>query len=148
MKSILTFISLATVISIVGFGSSAYAEPSNLRAYCAKHKNYSGPGEGGTTNPEVTAAGGNTWRCMDGKVMVCNLGASGAACEATSRFDARRRRAFVQFCMENPDSNYIAEAVSRGLASTWRCDGTKPVQMTTTPVDKLGYYKGSWHPLH
>jgi hypothetical protein len=134
-------------IAVVGLAGSAHSEPRNLRAYCAVHKNYAGPGENGTKDREVLAAGANTWRCMDAKVMVCNWGASGAACERTSKYDADRRRAFTQFCQENPDSNYIAEAVSRGLASTWRCDGTRPVQMSKTPVDQLGYYRSAWHAL-
>jgi len=147
MKRVLAFAISATAIIVAGLGTAATADPRNLKAYCAAHRIDAGPGEDSDPSAEVRAAGGNTWRCMEGKALVCNLGASGAACERTSKYDARRRRAFTEFCHDNPDSNYISEAVSRGLASTWRCDNKTPVQMKKVPVDKLGYYSGSWHPL-
>jgi hypothetical protein len=121
--------------------------PRNLRAYCAAHKSYGGPGEDGTTNREVLAMGANTWRCMDGKVLVCNLGASGAACESTMPYDADRRKVFVEFCHQNPNSDYIAASISRGLAGEWRCRGVVPVESRRIPVDKRGYFQSSWRPL-
>jgi hypothetical protein len=128
--------------------SSAGAAPSSARAYCAKHRSfYSGEVSADELPADVRAAGGTYWRCESGRAMVCQGGASGFACLRTERMDARRMRAFVQFCSENPNSDYIPNALSAGLASEWRCSGTRPVRTKTIPVDSRGYFKDSWRVL-
>lgn len=136
----------AVALILIMVGPSARAEPRNLRAFCVTHKTFAGPGESGTTNREVISAGGNTWRCMNGRVLVCNLGASGASCERTAPYDADRRRAFTQFCRENAGSD-IPNYLARGLASAWRCNGTHPARALSAPTDRLGYLVGAWKPL-
>jgi hypothetical protein len=137
------FVAAAATLCATG----ATAAPKNLHAYCAAHRNNESSGENDTDNKEINAVGANAWRCMDGKVMVCNLGASGAACDKTIPYDARRRKAFADYCRQFPNQAYIDEATSRGLASTWRCVGTKPKMIKKTPVDHKGYYPSSWTPL-
>ncbi len=150
MNSNLALAGLAAMIASFAFSVSSNADPSDVRSYCAAHKNYSGPGEESQDQlpADVKGAGASYWRCMDGKVMVCNGGATGAGCAKTLTIDARRRNAFNQFCAQHPDSNIIPAMLTVGLSSDWRCDGTKPVQMGGQPVDSLGYIKGNWRPLN
>ncbi len=144
MKSNITLVGLAAMIVVSGLIVKADAGPSNLRAFCATHKNNPGPGEESFAPPEVQAAGATNWRCMDGKVMICYGGASGSACARTERVDVRRRRAFGEFCSHNPGSDYIPSALTSGLSSSWRCNGLRPTLISKVPVDRLGYMKASW----
>lgn len=134
---------------LCGTIGDAHAAP-NLRAYCAAHKNDPGPGEipSDAVPADVKAAMAGTWRCMNGIVLVCNPGADGSACLRYDKMDARRMKAFRQFCQESPDNNFVPMVLSTGLASTWRCENKEPVQMTTVPLDRLGYRKSTWRPLY
>lgn len=139
-------VSLGILISL-GFAGAAHAEPRNLKAFCAAHKTYAGPGESGTKNRAVLAMNADTWRCMGGRVWVCYLGASGAGCLRTSRYDVSRRRAFEDYCRQNPNIDYVPMSLQAGLASEWRCRGLSPVKIRSIPVDRLGYMTASWKPL-
>lgn len=125
------------------------ASPRNVRAYCATHKNYGGPGEQSEEElpAQVKAAGASYWRCEGGKVMVCDGGATGFGCLKTGPADARRMQAFRKFCRESPNSDYIPNALTVGLASEWRCTGNTPVMTRTLPVDRQGYFTDTWHTL-
>lgn len=129
------------------------ASPRNAREYCAVHKNYDGPGEQSEDElpSEVKAAGASYssifWRCASGKVMVCDGGATGFACVKTAPADARRMQAFRKFCRESPNSDYIPNSLTVGLASEWRCKGTTPFMTGTLPVDRAGYFSGAWRML-
>jgi hypothetical protein len=140
----LSVLALTGLITFVPF--CVEAAPKTARAFCAKNPEYAPPIEApfSSVPPEVIRAGGNAWRCMGGKVMACYLGASGSACLKTMKVDAERMATFRKFCRDNPDDNFIPMSLIRNLASTWRCDYKTPVQTTTTPVDKAGYYIGSW----
>lgn len=60
-------------------------------------------------------------------------------------YDSDRRRAFEQFCREQPNIDYIPQALSRGLAFDWRCVGRRPVRMGKAGVfDRQGYVVGAW----
>ena len=149
MKSKMAFVTFVAATAFA-LGATAQAVPMNPKAYCAKHRNFQGVGEIGPDQvpSEVLAAGGNTWRCMDGRVLVCNMGADGSACARNEKVDARRMAAFRQFCAQSPDNNFIPMSLITGLASTWRCDGTRPVKMSTQPTDRFGYFRTTWHPLN
>jgi hypothetical protein len=129
------------------------ASPRNVREYCAIHKNYDGPGEQSEDElpSEVKAAGASYssifWRCASGKVMVCDGGASGFACVKTGPVDTRRMQAFRKFCHESPNSDYIPNSLTVGLASEWRCKGTAPFMTGTLPVDRQGYFSNTWRIL-
>lgn len=137
----------ALALALVGLSGMAEASPRNLHAFCAAHRDNPGPGEEADPPPEVRAAEATFWRCMDGKVLVCFGGASGSACRRTETMDARRARAFKEFCAANPSSNFIPSSLTVGLATDWRCEGTSPMPMGSTPVDRLGYLIGNWRPL-
>ena len=82
------------------------------------------------------------WRCIDGSVFACLIGASGAACTQKVR-DAVARPTIAQWCRENPNSN-VPRVASSGTASSWKCVGIAPVVEYSAPVDKRGYLVGAW----
>jgi hypothetical protein len=119
----------------------------DLREFCASNPNDPGPGEDGTDDPEVIAASANTWRCMDGKVLICQLGASGRACLQTKRPTKKVMARLRSFCRSNPNFDFIPLYLTSSLASEWRCKGKKPSIVSRIPVDRLGYFAESWYPL-
>ena len=120
---------------------------ADIKTYCAAMTDADGPGEDGTNDAEIVASGANTWRCMDGEVLVCDLGASGRACMQTSQPSEQVLAEMNDFCRKNANSDYIAGYLIGGLADEWRCDGTKPVVVGNIPVDRLGYFLEAWRAL-
>ncbi|HEU5017338.1 MAG TPA: hypothetical protein VFT69_05145 [Pseudolabrys sp.] len=92
---------------------------------------------------EIAAVGATNWRCMDGKVYVCDGGASGSACEKmnASRTPSKDIR---ETCEYNPGQDFVAIAVIGNSASTWRCRGHTPEIIKTVPLDKRGFMKSTW----
>ena len=120
---------------------------AQIRAYCASQSDAPGPGENGTKDPEILAAGGQTWRCMDGKVLVCYLGASGRGCLQTAAPTAQQMSELENFCRKNAGSNMIPARLMMGLATQWHCSGTNPTVESASSVDRLGYFTKAWHAL-
>lgn len=144
--SVFAFVS---AIFSLGYISHADARIANLHTYCAVHRNaQAGVEEGDEDIPRrAPVARPATWRCEDGKVLICSLGASGDACSPTSAYDADRRRAFQQFCRENPGSDYISHALTMGLHAEWKCNGRTPMKTSSWPLDRRGYVRSAWKPL-
>jgi hypothetical protein len=141
-SSLAVFAGLLVSIGLVAV--QAHAKQRNLRAFCAAQKNDPGPGEGG--QGEVPGLPFDTWRCDNGRVLVCYLGASGRACLRTSAMDADRLREFRRFCREYP-GQFIPYALSTGLASAWTCRGTMPTMISTAATDRKNYFRTAWKPL-
>ena len=68
-----------------------------------------------------------TWRCMDANVYGCFVGASGRGCRIAAT-DERQLAAIKQFCEQNPNNDFVPNAVNYS-DSDWRCDGTTPVKL-------------------
>jgi hypothetical protein len=94
----------------------------------------------------VAAVDATNWRCMDGKVYVCNGGASGSACE---RMNPSRKpsRPVRETCENNPGQDFVAIAVIANSSSTWRCQGRTATIIKTVPLDKRRFMKETWAPL-
>ncbi len=138
--------------------SAATGVYTNPFAYCKAVVDQDG-GEGGVedsryvgTNPPAVVVnammnkfpnirGPYTWRCMDGDVYGCYMGASGRAC-AKRDTSQRQLSAIGQFCANNP--NAIVPNSLNYSSSEWRCNGTIPIVVKSWPVDKRGYLKDSW----
>ena len=156
--------SIATATDMTGSG----AEPDPVAAeqyrdpfaYCRAVRDMGG-GEGGVADdkylgtqppPEVVAAlerklGGNmsadaTWRCMEGRVYACFLGASGRACRQAATSDDQWR-AIREVCASNPNLEFVPNSINYSAAS-WRCVGGRPVVDESFTVDQRGYIFGSW----
>lgn len=146
MKRLLFSLSAAAALALTGL--SAQAQPRDPHLFCAAHSNSPGQGELAETHlpPTLRGNGAMAWRCADGRVLVCALGATGGACEHTVPVDARRMRTFRQYCRQNPNE-IVPNALLHGLASSWRCAGVRPVIEEAYPVDRAGYSRGAWRPL-
>ena len=136
--------------------AAAYTDPVQ---YCRAVRN-ADSGEGGirdrryagapTPKSIVTAMreANVWWRCMDGRVYACAIGASGRGCQKwTTRKTATP--SIARFCAENRNSDIVPNSDNDTIYS-WKCRGAKPVldQGTPTPrLDKRGYFTDTWKPL-
>lgn len=145
----LTVFGVISAVCSIGYATTSEARIANLHSYCAAHRSAkAGVEEGDEDIPKhAPVARPATWRCEDGKVLVCALGASGDDCSPTSPYDADRRRAFQQFCQQNPGSDYIPHSLTMGLHSEWRCSSRTPVQIRSWPLGPHGYVRGAWKRL-
>lgn len=119
------------------------ARRRELVAFCATNRNHEGLLEGSGLRIDQQW---HAWRCENGVVMVCFVGASGRTCLRTRPVDPRYMQGFVGFCREHPGSS-IPMALSGGLDSHWTCSGTQPVVSEMLEVDPNGYLQGAWEPL-
>ena len=133
-------------------------------AYCKAIVNNDGSLEGGMNDsdgryvgPEPPSevakalgdgAGPYTWRCMNGRVLACFVGASGRGCRKAGVFPAgttsvTQMSAIRKFCARNPNSEYVPNNVNYS-ASDWKCAGDTPVVVKSYPVDERGFIQGNW----
>lgn len=92
---------------------------------------------------------GTYWRCMDGKVYACNVGAN-LPCYEKADTSREPNEGMANFCKENPDSDFIPmSATGHSTVYEWKCDGTKPVPgKQFAEVDKQGYQKNIWYEIN
>ena len=136
-------------------------------AYCAAAGTIDAPGEGytGEDVPDVIAEGiraafdaedvdletyrrGTVWRCVDGKVYACNVGAN-IPCLAKADESQEPAQPMIDYCQDNADSDFIPAVVTgRSTVYEWACDDTTPVIVDQfTEVDSQGYLEFAWHEL-
>lgn len=96
--------------------------------------------------PDAFFAGGTHWRCAEGRVKACFVGAN-LPCK--TRADASRipNQGTLAFCRENPDAAIVpAAATGRATVFAWRCEGGTPaVDRQVGEVDEQGYQAGIWY---
>jgi hypothetical protein len=164
------FLSLALGFALVGWGpDAAGAETfSDPFAYCravgdvdAPDARYSGP-----KMPVAIAEGlekafaapgskrlepfekNSVWRCMDGKVYACNIGAN-IPCGEKADTSRTPSEAMVDLCKTNQNTDSIpAYVTGRATVYLWKCEGGKPEVVTefTTP-DERGFLTNAWHEI-
>lgn len=154
LQSAILTLALAAVTLIGVSAVGAAAAPTSIAAFCRTHPNADFPSRAlrapkyahGALPKEVAAVGATNWRCMSGKVYVCNGGASGSACWKmnASRMPSKEVR---ETCEENPGQEFVAIAVIANSASTWRCRGAAPEIIATVPLDEREFIRGAWSPL-
>jgi hypothetical protein len=120
----------------------ATTQGRDLRSICARRRNTPSAGE----NAEVPGKPGHTWRCSDGIVLICNMGATGRACLRSSPVDAARMQAFEEYCRDNPGDD-LPGFITSGLHSSWTCRGIRPQQTSAGSVDRDGYDRTAWRPM-
>jgi hypothetical protein len=88
------------------------------------------------------------WRCMDGKVYACNVGAN-LPCETKADVSREPTEAMIDFCKENVGADFIPAVVTgRATVYNWRCDDSEPVVAEQhTEVDSQGYLEFVWYEL-
>ncbi len=91
---------------------------------------------------------GTFWRCMNGKVYACNVGAN-LPCEEKANTSRAPSPAMVQYCQENPNSDFIpAYVTGRATVYTWRCAaGVAQIARQVTEPDGRGFLKLFWHEI-
>ena len=161
-------IAVLLVLGIAACGGTpepaSYSDPF---AYCAAVGTVDAPGAdyAGPQVPESVALGlqqamnvpdtplemlqnGSFWRCVDGKVVACFVGAN-LPCEAKANTDRTPVQEAVDFCQANPDSDFVpAVAVGRETVYEWRCRAGVPeiVRQVSEP-DAQGFIADIWYPL-
>jgi len=91
---------------------------------------------------------GTYWRCMDGRVYACNVGAN-LPCTEKADTSKEPNEGMINFCKSNPDSEIIpAYAAGRSTVYEWSCKGTEPqTGKEVTKVDAEGYISNIWYEI-
>jgi hypothetical protein len=154
----------ATTPPTANVAPTTYTDPF---AYCAAVGTADTPGSDyvGPKVPESVAQGlqealnvpdtpidvlenGSTWRCMDGSVYACFVGAN-LPCEAKANTDRTPTQAEIDYCQQNPDSDFIPAAVTgRETVYEWRClNGTPDIVEQLTQPDGQGFLSDIWYEI-
>ncbi len=98
--------------------------------------------------PDAWVAQGTFWRCMDGQVWGCFVGAN---IPCTAKADTRQTPTdeMTSYCEEHPDAKTIPASVTgRATVYEWRCKGKTPeVVKQVFHADKQGFIAEFWYPL-
>lgn len=132
---------------LVGIASAAVeAKSPSLHTYCTAHPNFvpvDMEGSDDAIPADAPVDRPASWRCADGKVMLCYQGASGDACVRTRPVDAARQAEFIKFCRTNPGAD-LPHSLTMGLHSNWRCNGRTAEKTGSWPLDSRGFVDGAW----
>ena len=88
------------------------------------------------------------WRCMNGKVYACTVGAN-LPCESKANLDRTPTAAEVDFCQTNANADFIPMVVTgRETVYEWRCrDGAPDIVRQVTTPDVRGFLSNIWYEL-
>ncbi len=91
---------------------------------------------------------GSFWRCMDGKVYGCFVGAN-IPCQSKGDTSKVATDAEKQFCTQQPNADVIPDAVTGGeTVYEWRCtNGAPEIVKQVLQVDARGYPTQWWYAL-
>jgi hypothetical protein len=141
---------------------ATYTDPV---AYCAAVGTVDAPGPQytGPDVPESTALGlqkalnapdtpiavlqsGSSWRCMDGRVYACFVGAN-LPCAEKVDMDRTPSQAIKDYCEQNPNAAFILAAVTgRATAYEWQCqDGAPEIARQIAEPDARGFFADIWY---
>jgi hypothetical protein len=88
------------------------------------------------------------WRCMDGKVYACTIGAN-LPCSEKADTSRTPSQAIVTYCGQSPGAGVVPMVVTgRVTVFEWHCDGATPaiVRQFAHP-DAEGYLAGIWYAI-
>jgi hypothetical protein len=90
----------------------------------------------------------SSWRCMNGAVYACTVGAN-LPCLEKPPADPEPSEAMRSFCREQPDSAAIpAYVTGHATLYDWSCDESRPRRgRVLTTLDERGYMSSIWHRL-
>jgi hypothetical protein len=91
---------------------------------------------------------GSVWRCMDGSVYACFVGAN-LPCEAKADTERTPTQAEKDFCAENPNSDFIPMVVTgRETVYEWRCsNGVPEIVRQFDEPDARGFLSSIWYEI-
>jgi hypothetical protein len=89
---------------------------------------------------------GTSWRCMDGAVYACNVGAN-LPCAAQPARDPQPTDGMRTYCGENPGADVIPMYVTgHDAIYAWSCAGPEPERgARVAELDGRGYVASIWH---
>jgi putative hemolysin len=154
----------ATVAPAATSAPAAYTDPF---AYCAAvgtidapDATYTGPrvpqsvAEGlrkalnAPDTPLSVLESGSSWRCMNGEVYACFVGAN-LPCEAKANTNRTPTQEESEFCQQNPNSDFIPAVVTgRETVFEWRCrDGAPEIVQQVFQPDAQGFLSEIWYKI-
>jgi hypothetical protein len=122
-----------------------YTGPKMPQSLALALKKASGAAEDAPLEMFIQAS---SWRCMDGKVYACFVGAN-LPCSAKANLDQTPTSAETDFCQANPQSDFIPAVVTgRETVFEWRCKNGKPeTSRQLVQVDARGFIANIWYAL-
>jgi hypothetical protein len=98
------------------------------------------------TAPLTPFEHGSSWRCMDGAVYACNVGAN-LPCDAKPASDPAPSDAIRSYCADNRDASFIPMYVTgHDTLYEWSCaEGSPRRGKETAKLDARGYIASIWH---
>lgn len=101
-----------------------------------------------TTEPMDQLRAGTFWRCMDGKVYACNVGAN-LPCQSKANTDSSPTSAMNDFCAANVNADFIPESVTgHETIYSWKCQGSSAaVDKQIDQADADGFLSSIWYEL-
>jgi hypothetical protein len=98
--------------------------------------------------PEEMFTTGAYWRCMDGKVYACTVGAN-LPCDSKANTDKTPTQPEIDFCQANPASDVIPASVTgHDTIYEWSCKAGQPeAGKQVFQVDKQGYIAEIWYAI-
>jgi hypothetical protein len=98
--------------------------------------------------PDEWFTNGSFWRCMDGKVVACTVGAN-LPCTSKANTDKTPTQAESDFCQANPDSVGIPASVTgHDTIYSWNCQKDIPViDQQVFHVDARGFIAEIWYAI-
>lgn len=91
---------------------------------------------------------GSSWRCMDGSVYACFVGAN-LPCEAKANTDQTPTQEEIGYCQQNPNSDFIPAVVTgRETVYEWRClNGAPDIVAQVVQPDSQGFLSNIWYTI-
>lgn len=91
---------------------------------------------------------GSYWRCMDGKVYACNVGAN-LPCTEKADTSHEPSQGMKEWCKSNPDSDFIpAYASGRSTIYEWKCAAGEPtIVKEINKPDAAGFISDIWYEI-
>jgi hypothetical protein len=88
------------------------------------------------------------WRCMDGVVYACTVGAN-LPCQERADMSRKPTESMTNFCQNNPQAEVIPAVVTgRATVYEWACtDGRPEVMRQFTHPDAQGFLANVWYPI-
>jgi hypothetical protein len=99
-----------------------------------------------TDAPDEWYRAGTVWRCANGQVKACTVGAN-LPCEEKADLSEIPNESIVSFCKENPEAEVVpAVASGRATVFSWRCaSGTPEIVGQIAQPDEQGFIDHIWY---
>lgn len=101
-----------------------------------------------TGTPAPPIAQNSYWRCMDGQVYACTVGAN-LPCLERANTDRTPTEEMAAYCKENPTSDFIPAVVTgRDTVYEWHCSqGTPEAGDQVLTADARGFLSEYWYKI-